>query len=454
MTGTRNSNPLAALACLLACLTGVTPPRATADDLFLEGAERLSGSVRAINPNGSVLLETPLAPEPVSLEPNSIRKVVFSDRQTKPAAATCGVTLANGDVLPGNVEAVDATHLTLNSSIGGHFVIPRASIQSLQLGVQQSKAIYAGPDGLNGWTRDPASADHWAFNDGTFHVRGSGKISREFDLPQQFIVRFKLSWASEPNIKIYFAAAPGTLATPLDRYYLTFSGAGIEIKREASSGRHFTTIATLNRLPKQYPGKHVIIEIRVDRLGGTLQLLLNDEPEGPFKDPVDKVPSANGVIIESMIDEASSQQFSHIELLDWNLKGERRRSEDRGDVTKDVLITSDSQRHSGSFVETKTSPDGLLYVFKSAFQEEALEVPESEISTLFFVGNKPTAAAPPKDPFILQLLDGGSLRVSACTFAGEQVEATHPLLGKLTLQRGGITAFERVTPKSKEAPQP
>ena len=454
MTGIPNSNPLAVAACLLACLAGTAPPHAVADNLFLDGAERLSGCVRAINADGSVLLETPLAPEPVTLKPNSIKKILFSDHPDKSPNATCGVTLSNGDILPGDVETVDGTNLTLNSSIGGHFVIPRTSIHSLQLGAHQANAIYAGPDGLDGWTRDPATADHWAFSNEAFHVRGSGKISRDFDLPQQFIVRFKLAWVNDPNIKVCFATALGSGEAPVDRYYLTFNGAGIEIKREASSGRHFTPIATLQRLPKQYPGKHVTIEIRVDRLGKTLQLLLNDEPEGPFKDPLDKAPAANGLIIESIIDEASSLQLSHIELLDWNLKGERRRSEDRGDVTKDVLITGDSQRHSGALVEVKKGPEGLLYVFKSAFQDDALEVPEGEISTLFFVGKKATAAEVSKDPFILQLHGGGSLHVSTCSFAGEQVEAIHPLLGKLTLQRAGIAAFERVNPKSKEAPQP
>ncbi len=455
MTGIRNSNKLAMTAMALACLAGVAAPPLAADELLLEGSERLSGCVRAINADGSVLLETPLSPDPVPLKPNSIRKVVFSDHSTKPDAATCGVTLVNGDVLPGDVEAADEQNLTLNSSIAGHFVIPRAQIHSLQLGVHQEKSIYAGPDGLNGWSREPATSEHWSFSDGSFHVRGSGRISRQLDLPQQFVFRFKLSWVSEPNIKVYFAAAPGTGETPLDRYYLTFNSAGIEIKREASSGKRYTTITTLARPPKLYPGKHVTIEIRVDRVGRNLQLYLNDEPEGPFKDPLDKAPDANGVIIESMIDEASSLQFSNIEVLDWNLKGERRRSEDRGDVTKDVLIGSKSERFSGKLVEVKKGPEGLLYVFKSAFQDEAIEVPEAEISTVFFVvGKKDAPADAAKDPFILQLRGGGSLHVSACAFAGEQVEATHQSLGKLTLQRDGITAFERISAKSKEAPQP
>ena len=119
-----------------------------------------------------------------------------------------------------------------------------------------------------------------------------------------------------------------------------------------------------------------------------------------------------------------------------------------------MLIGSKSERFSGTLVEAKKGPDGLLYVFKSAFQDDAIEVPESEISTLFFVGKKSSKADAAKEPFVLQLRGGGSLHVSACAFAGEQAKVTHPLLGQLTLQRDGIAAFERVSSKSKEAPQP
>ena len=453
MTGTRNSNKASA-AFAVVFLAGAVPQALVADDLFLEGAERLSGSVRAISESGSVLLDTPLSPDLVPLKGDSVRKVVFSEPAEKPGAASCGVTLSNGDVLPGDIELIDEQNLTLNSNVAGHFVIPRERIYSLQFGVHKSNTLYAGPDGLEGWSREPATAEHWTFDNDAFQVQGTGRIGRDFELPPQFIVRFKLSWDTNPNIKFYFAAAPGGGERAQDCYYLQFAAAGIEIKRESSSGRRWTTIANLNRLPKQYPGKHLTIEIRVDRPGRTLQLFLNDEPEGPFKDPMAKPPVAGGIVFESMLEEGAKAGISDIEVLDWNLKGERRRAEDRGDVTTDVLIGSKSVRFSGKFLAAKKGPDGMLYVFKSAFQEEALEVPESELATLFFVGKKDTAADVTKYPFILQLSSGGTLHVSACAFSAEQVEGTHPLLGRLTLRRAGVSAFERVSPKSKDAQEP
>jgi len=96
----------------------------------------------------------------------------------------------------------------------------------------------------------------------------------------------------------------------------------------------------------------------------------------------------------------------------------------------------------------------MLYVFKTAFQDAPLEVPESEVATLFFVANKQANANAAAPPYILQLRASGSLHVSSCAFSATQVEATHPLLGRLTLQREGVTALERVTPKPNAAKEP
>ena len=66
MTGIRSSNKNSAILCVLSTLAGGMPLALVADDVFLEGAQRLSGNVRSISENGSVLLETPLSPEAIS----------------------------------------------------------------------------------------------------------------------------------------------------------------------------------------------------------------------------------------------------------------------------------------------------------------------------------------------------------------------------------------------------
>jgi hypothetical protein len=449
MTGTNHSNKRAAAAVLLALLAGLAPLPVAADDLILEGEERLSGKVLAITPDGTVLLDTPLAPEAVALKSESVKRVIFAVKEVKSDEAACQVTLSNGDVLAAVIGSLDDKNVTLASSLAGPLVIPRELVASLRIGVTLPHVIFSGPNGLGGWKRDPSADGEWSFDKGGLNVDGAGAISRSLDLPPQFVVRFKLAWDSTPNFKFTFAGPTASEGGPVDRYFLQFNGAGLEIKREATSGKRYTSIATFERDPDKYPGKRLTVEIRVDRAGKTLQLLLNDEPEGRFKDPMPKAPAGGGIAFESMAGEGNELNISEIQITDWDLKDDRRPVDDRGDKTKDALIGIESERFSGNLVGTKPGPEGLLYVFKSAFQENAIEVPESQVATIFLTARNEGQAVAPPSPFCLRLLGGGSLRVSACSFSETEVTATHPLLGPLTIQRDKVTAFERVSPEPK-----
>ncbi|MEO0018143.1 MAG: hypothetical protein RLZZ522_1426, partial [Verrucomicrobiota bacterium] len=224
---------------MLALLAAMMPPQVVADDLILEGKEQLSGKVLAIDLDGTVLLDTPLAPEPVALNGESVSKVLFSASEVKIPPAGCQVALLNGDVLPAEIETIDGRHLTLRSSVAGPLVIPRAMVSSLSFGASQSEVIFAGPDGLGGWTQDPPAAAAWAFDKGALRAGATGTISRQLELPQNFIVRFKLAWDASPNFKFHFASPVKAGEGAVDQYYLQFSSAGFEIKRESSTGRHF-----------------------------------------------------------------------------------------------------------------------------------------------------------------------------------------------------------------------
>ena len=448
MTGINRFNQTTAAFAVFAALCGLAPTQLSADDIMLEGSDRLSGKVLAIQPDGTISLETPLSPAPVEINGGSIKSVLFSTPEVKPEIARCQVSLTNGDVLSAAVASIDDKNVTLQSSVAGPIVVPRAAVSSLRLGVTLPNIIFAGPTGLGGWKRGQDSADQWSFDKGGLKVEGSGSIGRSFDLPPQFIVRFKLAWDNNPNFKFSFASAANPEGGVMDRYFLQFNSAGIGLRRETTGSKRYELLATLNRLPAQFPGNKLTVEIRVDRTARTLQLFLNDEPEGKFKDPTPKAPMGGGILFESLAGDAHELNISEIQIADWDLKGERRPLDDRGDKTKDALIGIESERFSGNLIGTKAGPEGLLYVFKSAFQENAIEVPEDQVATLFLTEpNEPAAVTP--SAFSLRFHGGGTLQVSACSFSETEVLATHPLLGPLKLQREQVTAFERVAPKPK-----
>ena len=420
------------------------------DNLILTGDERISGTVRAINPDGTVLLDTPLSPDPVALKADSVRKVLFSENPAAGGDGNCLVTLANGDTLPGTIEGIDAKNITLVSSSTGKLAVPRSAVASIQPGGDQPVLIYAGPEGFEGWVRDRETSDQWVSEKGAFRVEGKGSISRKLDLPDGFIVRFKVAWRNSPNLKVSMAATETADGEEQDRYYLTFNPAGMEIKRETATGKRFQSIITLNRLPQQFDGRQVTVELRIDRKSKEIQLWLNGESEGKWQDPMASPPDGNLLVFASSAGENEMQTISEIGVYEWNNKNSRRPAGERGDRTKDALLSVEGERFGGSLLETRKNGAETVYVFKNAFQEQAIEVPESAVSAIYFAEPEGEAENRDKGLFSLKLQGGGVLRVSECGFTPDEVEAAHPLLGKLRLKRGIVTAFERKTPEPKE----
>jgi hypothetical protein len=423
-----------------------------ADHLLLAGEARLSGVVRSIDDDGVVELQTPLAAEPVLLRAEAVRKVTFSEAAGVVKIPSARVELVNGDVLPVEVESLDETLLNVVSPVAGKLRIPRGAVKALQLGIHPNRVVYSGPKTLEDFHADEPNAENWAFNDGVLSIEGSGRLEKLFTPLRQFIVRFTMEWENTPAFQCYFADPLAAASQAADRYVFQFTDQGIEIKRESMKGRRFTTLVTLNRRPEQYDGNRLKVEIRVDRENSLLQLFLNDEPEGRYQDPVAKAAIAGGIAFVSSGGNDSALRLSQVEVLEWDQAGDRRRTDERGDAKTDALIEKHGDRFGGRLLSIRESAGGQVFSFKSDFQNEPVELPESEISTVFFQqAEMPSAEAEAVHPFALRLRGDGVLRVSKCAFPGDRIEAVHPLLGPLTFSRDGVMALERLDGKG-EAP--
>jgi hypothetical protein len=441
------------------CGCGLAGPLA-ADELTLDGGGRLTGTVRSINEASVVELISELSPQPVLLKRGAVAKVTFSSNGVVPKPPAALVELSNGDLLPATLEALDDRKLTITSPQAGRLEIPREALKSLQLGIQQRNVVYAGPHDLNEWTGDDDTLKNWVCEHDGLIANGPAQASKKFALPEQFILRLTLKWQPKqiPNFQIYFADPLLAKGERCDRYYLQFGGAGLEIKREAAKGKRFNTIIQLNRAQNLYPGQQLQVEVRVDRKGSRLHLLLNDEPEGDFIDPIAAVPNGSGITLVSNVQNGNPQEFRDIQVLEFDDARGRHRAELRGDPKTDSLISREDDRWSGHLLELRNTDDGPLFLFKSDFQQDALEIREADVSTVFFATRDGKAPDPQPHPFILRLRGEGSLRVASCLFTEETVSAVHPLLGPLTLRRDGIVAMERSVPKAdpttKSAPEP
>lgn len=423
-------------------LTGGILGLAKADKITLAGEARLTGTVLSIREDGIVELATDLSSDKVLLNPGAVEKVEFTTPESQPKPPATLIELANGDLLPATVENLDGDNLNVITENAGRLTIPRAAIQSMQLGVHKRKSIYSGPKNGDEWSKGIEESKQWKFNNGALIADGPAIAARTFNTPEQFVLKFTLKWKNNPNIQVYFADPLLPKSEAVDRYYMQFNGAGMEIKRESSTGKRFHTVILLARTPDQFPNNQVSVEIRVDRKASRIHLLLNGEPEGAGVDPIPAAPTGNGVALINGGASGSPQEIRDIEILELDNVRARHRSEDRGDTKTDSLISRDEDRWSGRLIGISKGTDGAVYSFKSDFQDAPLELTEADVSTIFFA--QPEKKLTPKDDhsFALRLNGEGSLRVSSCTFSPESVTAQHPLLGLLTIDRAGVVAME------------
>ncbi|MGC4014589.1 MAG: hypothetical protein QM755_08765 [Luteolibacter sp.] len=413
MSGTPSSD-LPKLACGLVAWLCAT--LAGADEIEMQGSSKLSGKVVAMNANGSVQIESPMAAEPLDLRPGVVKRVLFTDAKDIPMPGSTRLTLVNGDVLPCELKSLDAQTMTVSTSFAGDIKVPRTIITSMDLGVHDAKTLYEGPAGLDGWTNDK-----WKALENRFFCTGSAKMSRSFDLPAQYSLRFTLSWRGNPNFQTTFGDVPDSDSPTMSRYAFLFNNGGIELRRLGGS-RASTTLIQLSkdRSPDSFPNSKMDVEIRVDRTQATLWLLIDGVVEGRRADPIKEPPAGGGLSFSSNAGGDTEVTLTNLRLLSWDADGDRHRTEERGAPGSDTLILAEGDRYSGELEEIHPGADGkAILSFKSPVLEQPMNIPARKVSTVFFKDPpKGDAAAP--SPFLVKLQGGGSVQADGCTFLRNQ----------------------------------
>ncbi len=438
MIGMSISNHIAFAAAMLG-LSVFT----TAADVSLVGEAKLTGDVVAMDASGTITLASPVSKKPLLLNGSQVRSVDFEIADKNFIAPDQRVELINGDVLPVRVEELDGSKILVASPDLGSFRIPREFVDSVRFGMVPERMIYSGSDSMDGWNRDSGGARNWEIKDGRYLATGQGMVSRDLVLPEKFILRFQLNWNRHPNFRMFFAGPSIPPNERANRYYLQFSASGFEIRREMMGKTRYAPIVLLSRSPDEIPESTLKVEIRVDRTSGLIQLFLNGQLEGRYTDPVPDIPDGGHIAMISQAPQESEQALTNLEILEWDDRADRHRSEDRGDGKTDSLIGRFGERFGGSLAQIKRGDSGTAYLFKSDFQKDMIELPEEEVSTIFFAASEVAAKRKKGDGRILRLRGGGDMRVSTCVFGPVTVVAVHPLLGEIKIDRAGITSIER-----------
>lgn len=177
-----------------------SPPQAI---LFRNG-DLLSGQLESITPASGLRWRHTDAAAAIEFQPAALAEIHLGAQSPPPANSPnfCFVRLTNGDELSGNLKSLDEQQLVLETWFAGTITLPRARVASVRPAGMTPRTVFAGPDGIEGWTMGKGLAGvlaggEWHFVNGAFVATQPASIARDVKLPPSSSLEFDLAWQGQ-----------------------------------------------------------------------------------------------------------------------------------------------------------------------------------------------------------------------------------------------------------------
>jgi len=435
---------LASVICL--------PLAALADEVMLMNGGKLSGNILSIHENGAIRMDSTLAVEPLMLVGDAVKQIDFKLAENLHSSGNTRFELSNRDFLSGRLIGYSQeAGARIHADGLGEINLPVGSLRSMSLDAQPVRVIYKGPDDLANWMTDlRRGRQHWQFNRNRLVATGSGQIGRMLDLPQSYVVRMRVQWQGQPNFQLGFSDPLEGPQSRVDRYYLQFGRAGLEIKREAKDGRRYHTVGILNRTPDQFPDREMEIELRVDLRESVIHLAINGNQEGRFMDPFDSPPSGGGISLSNNAGSGQRLEVRELVVESWHENTAKPSvPRQRPAEPVDTLAMRDGDSFGGVLQSITADGDDMILKMKVGFRENPIEIMSDDVAMIgFAAGDAEDINSQGAPGFVLQLQDRGRLTVTSSHFEAGAIRAMHPLLGELAIPRSAVSSLERQLPEN------
>lgn len=405
-----------------------------ADSLSLVNGDSLTGDVLEMSKDGKISLESTNTTSPLQIRSSAISSIGFEFTPAEDHREPERVHLRNGDVLPGTIRNLDSESLELRTWACGDVRIPRSAIASVDFGMAPHHLAFRGPLGMKGWK----DGDNWKYENQSFRSSTGGSIARADVLPEQFILRFRVEWQTNPNLRLYFCDDYLKRGDDYDRYYFEINSGGLQLKRIASdSKRTYFPLYSASRRPESFPDRAIDVEIRVDRQRRLIYVYIDGESEGRFIDPVTEFPSGSGIMIDSLAGGDMKNIVSNIEIYKWDAISQIHRHEGHKNTKADAIITNESERYEGTVDKLQGSGAERTISIKSPHSDDPVEIPFNALSVLYF--RKVDGEEPKSGSFSLHMAGRARLTVARPSLNATSFIVEHPLLGEITIRRDAVS---------------
>lgn len=189
---------------MLLLLVTLTASASTPQAILFRNGDLLTGQLESITPTNGLRWRHADAAATIELQPNALAEIHLGAQPLPPANSPnfCFVRLTNGDELSGNLKSLDEQQLVLDTWFAGTLTLPRPRVASLRPAGPTPRAVFAGPDGLEGWTMGKGlggaiAAGEWHFVNGAFVATQPASIARDVKLPPSSSLEFDLAWQGQ-----------------------------------------------------------------------------------------------------------------------------------------------------------------------------------------------------------------------------------------------------------------
>lgn len=419
-------------------------PTLAQDLVTLKTGDVFSGEVIALS-DGIITLQSPHSQKPLRVKNEKLKKLNFGEQSTGDLPKDSQViNLRNGDSMPGKIVALSDTHVTVQTWFAGQLEIPRSQIESLFFGVTPQTTIYQGPNDLSNWE---GNNNEWELTSGRLSSRDRGTVGKDFELPDNFIFSTRFTWENSPNLRIHLCSDSVTKVgeAGTNSYLLYINSQGVQIKKVSpnpsdTSRLLYKTLVSYESRLRDINSQSIDIELRVDRSNRMIQLSIDGEEIAPGFDP-DATPTGSYIVFESLSSNRRDAQIEKIHIQKWDTKTQRFRAEPRANDESDTLTVDDGDRFSGEIISFDPESPEQLFVVRSPQSEQPFSIPLQNCSVMYFAKEDPLPES--VGEYRLDLQTGGSMTISDIKLGGQNLEATHPWLGQISLDRRIMSSISK-----------
>ena len=410
----------------------VAPPQTI---LFRNG-DLLTGQLESLTPTNGLRWRHGDVATAILFQPTALAEIHLGAQSPPPTTAPnfCFVRLTNGDELSGNLKSLDEQQLVLETWFAGTLTFPRPRIASVRPAGPTPRAVFAGPDGLEGWTMGKSlpgalNSGQWHFVNGAFVASQPASIARDVKLPPSSTLEFDLAWRGQFALAIALytdSLQPVRLAQTADEppfggfYSLQLNSFSTQLLLV----RHKDAVRQLGMVvsPTLQQTNQARIAIKSSREQKTITLLINGTVVKQWLDPEGFGGEGTGIRLVNQ--SQGPMRLANLRVSEWDGRLEETVAPLVPNVKDDVgrLVNRDSV--AGRVVELK---DGKL---RFAVADNFVSIPLDRVAQVDFATDRAQTAPLQAGDLRVFFAGRGSLTFALESWTEQGVRASSANFGK------------------------